>query len=73
VKVDVVMSEEPSPATGTLFAQVCSEATLFDAYANMTSIVLEGLKINTSLPDSLFVFTPPPGVEIIKATQPIGR
>ena len=49
------------------------KATLFDAYANMTSIVLEGLKINTSLPDSLFVFTPPPGVEIIKATQPIGR
>jgi len=42
------------------------KVSLFDPYANTTVITFEGLKLNPPLPDSLFVFTPPKGVEVVR-------
>jgi len=42
------------------------KVTIFDRYANTTVIAFEGLKLNPPLPDSLFAFTPPKGVEVVR-------
>jgi len=36
-----------------------------DSSGNMTLLRLKNLKINNKLPESLFTFTPPPGVEVV--------
>jgi outer membrane lipoprotein carrier protein len=36
-----------------------------DHYGNTTLLRLKNIKINGNLPESLFTFTPPPGVEVI--------
>jgi outer membrane lipoprotein carrier protein len=40
------------------------EFSLTDIYGNVTQIIFKNMKTNTKLLDTLFTFTPPPGVEI---------
>ncbi len=40
------------------------EFSLTDIYGNITRITFKDMKTNTKLPDTFFIFTPPPGVEI---------
>jgi outer membrane lipoprotein carrier protein len=42
---------------------------IFDAYGNKITIALTGIKTNSGLDDSLFTFTPPPGVEVYDMGQ----
>jgi len=37
-----------------------------DTYGNRTELTFRDMVLNTGLPDTLFTFTPPPGVEIYK-------
>jgi outer membrane lipoprotein carrier protein len=38
---------------------------LFDPYGNVTTLAFSGLELNRDLPDSLFTFKPPAGVEVM--------
>jgi len=38
---------------------------LFDPYGNVTTLAFSGLELNRDLPDSLFSFKPPAGVEVM--------
>ena len=40
------------------------EFSITDIYGNITRITFKDMKTNTKLPDTFFIFTPPPGVEI---------
>ena len=40
------------------------EFAFTDIYGNTTRITFRNIKINNKLPDTFFIFTPPPGVEI---------
>ena len=40
------------------------EFALTDIYGNVTRIIFKDMKTGTKLPDTFFIFTPPPGVEI---------
>jgi len=42
---------------------------MIDALGNRNRITFKDLKTNPELPDSLFVFEPPPGVSVIRADQ----
>jgi outer membrane lipoprotein carrier protein len=39
---------------------------LFDPYGNVTTLTFSGLELNKDLPDSLFTFKPPAGVDVMK-------
>jgi len=39
---------------------------LFDPYGNVTTLSFSGLELNKDLPDSLFTFKPPAGVDVMK-------
>jgi outer membrane lipoprotein carrier protein len=41
------------------------QTEVYDLFDNFTRITFSQMKININLPDSLFVFTPPKGVEIL--------
>lgn len=45
-------------------------ATLFDAYANTNAFAFRSVKINGGLADSLFQFSPPTGVTVVKPGAP---
>ena len=44
--------------------QIC-QTEVYDLFDNLTRITFSQMKINTNLPDSLFVFIPAPGVEVL--------
>jgi outer membrane lipoprotein carrier protein len=39
---------------------------LFDPYGNVTTLTFSGIELNRDLPDSLFTFKPPEGVDVMK-------
>ena len=41
------------------------QTEVYDLFDNLTRITFSQMKMNTNLPDSLFVFVPPPGVEVL--------
>ena len=41
------------------------QTEVYDLFDNLTRITFSQMKINTNLPDALFVFVPPPGVEVL--------
>ena len=43
--------------------------TAIDQYGNIIMIELRDIKINSGLEDSLFIFNPPPGVEVFDMSQ----
>lgn len=43
--------------------------TIFDTYGNKIEVVVKNVEINSGLEDSLFIFTPPPGVEVFDLNQ----
>lgn len=45
-------------------------ATLLDVYANTNAFAFRGVKVNGGLADSLFQFSPPPGVTVVKPGVP---
>lgn len=44
--------------------QIC-QTEVYDLFDNLTRITFSQMKININLPDSLFVFVPAPGVEVL--------
>jgi outer membrane lipoprotein carrier protein len=42
------------------------KVVLFDPYGNVTTLAFSGLELNRDLPDSLFTFKPPAGVDVMK-------
>ena len=42
------------------------KVVLFDPYGNVTTLVFSGLELNRDMPDSLFTFKPPAGVDVMK-------
>ncbi len=45
------------------------KTALFDAFGNRTDLAFSDIKVDQSLPDSLFAFTPPPGVDVFEPPQ----
>ena len=41
------------------------KVVLFDPYGNVTTLTFSGLELNKDLPDSLFTFKPPAGVDVM--------
>jgi len=41
------------------------QTEVYDLFDNLTRITFSQIEINRNLPDSLFIFNPPPGVEIL--------
>lgn len=41
------------------------QTEVYDLFDNLTRITFSQMEINTNLPDTLFVFVPPPGVEVL--------
>jgi len=41
------------------------QTEVYDLFDNLTCITFSQIEINTNLPESLFTFTPPPGVELL--------
>ncbi|OPY10940.1 MAG: Outer-membrane lipoprotein carrier protein precursor [Syntrophaceae bacterium PtaB.Bin038] len=42
------------------------KVVLFDPYGNVTTLTFSGIELNRDLPDSLFTFKPPAGVDVMK-------
>jgi len=42
------------------------KVVLFDPYGNVTTLTLSAIELNRDLPDSLFTFKPPAGVDVMK-------
>ena len=40
------------------------EFAIIDIYGNITRIIFKNIKLHNKLPDTFFIFTPPPGVEV---------
>lgn len=50
------------------------QTEVYDLFDNLTRITFSRIEINTNLPESLFTFNPPPGVEILTPpTIPLPR
>ncbi len=43
-----------------------TRVTLYDAYGNVTTLTFSGIEFNRDLPDSLFTFKPPAGVDVMR-------
>jgi outer membrane lipoprotein carrier protein len=41
------------------------KVVLFDPYGNLTTLVFSAIELNRDLPDSLFSFKPPAGVDVM--------
>ena len=41
------------------------KVVLFDPYGNVTTLTFSAIELNRDLPDSLFAFKPPAGVEVM--------
>ena len=41
------------------------QTEVYDLFDNLTRLTFSQMKMNANLPDSLFVFVPPPGVEVL--------
>ncbi len=52
---------------------IITDTFVVDHFDNVTHIVLSDIKINIGLPDELFTFTPPQGVEIIRPSEVLNR
>jgi len=53
--------------------QMIMRLSIQDFYANTNDLTLKNLKIESTLPDSLFIFTPPKGVSVHDNTGADGR
>ena len=49
------------------------QADVFDGLGNVTRTRFIDIKTNVNLPDSLFLFTIPPGAEVLKMQEPTGK